>query len=202
MARLNAQFPESAKPRLSDLDWLEVERKRTFPFAYEQDLAQRIIPQRVMPWYVPMVDNDVIAAYLKMPPRVKLNSNIFRKMVVSVCPEKVRQIPDNNTRTSINASWPQYAIRRCLTSVQSRIKEKVMPQMATAGSWPNWQHYLRHSGKIESLWKRPNETAREIFTKILGSDPFEKSLNEYASGEIELFQRLLTQKLWLDQRTL
>jgi asparagine synthase (glutamine-hydrolysing) len=200
MSRLNAQFPESSRSRLSDEEWLEVERKRTFPLAYEQDLAQRVIPQRLMPWYVPVVDNDLIDVYLKLPPRFKLNASVFRKMLNSLCPEEVLRIPDSNTGAAINASWPAYTLHRYASSVRSRVEEKVLAQMATSGSWPNWRHYLRHSSLSASLWNRPNETARDIFTTILGKDPFEKSVSDYADGEIVLFQRLFTQKLWLDQR--
>jgi len=72
--------------------------------------------------------------------------------------------------------------------------------MATRGSWPNWAYYLRHSPKVHSLWARKNETARDLFVRILGTDPFQKSANQYRGREVEFFQRLLTQKLWLDQR--
>jgi hypothetical protein len=74
------------------------------------------------------------------------------------------------------------------------------PQLATAGSWPNWRHYFKHSTRVESLWQRPNETAREIFSTILGEDPQAASLHEYADRDVPLLQRLFTLKLWLDQR--
>ena len=200
MARLKAQFPESAQDRLSEQDWLEVERKRTFPLAYEQDLAQRVIPQRVMPWYVPVVDNDLIDVYLKIPARFKLNSSIFKKMLLSLCPANVLAIPDSNTNTAIGAVWPQYALNRYWSSIRNQIEAKVLSRMATSGSWPNWRHYLSHTQTIGPLWNRSNPVAKEVFTSILGRDPFARRLGEYASDEPILFQRLLTQKLWLDQR--
>jgi asparagine synthase (glutamine-hydrolysing) len=200
MARLNAEFPEATMGTLSERDWLEVERKRTFPLAYEQDLAQRVIPQRMMPWYVPLVDNDIIDTYLKMPPESKLNGRVFRKMLTSICPESVRAIPDSNTNAAIGASWPGYALYRSWSALRNRLEETVTSRMATRGSWPNWRHYLRHSKTIESLWNQPNETAAEVFTTILGRNPFELSVREHAAQDLVLFQRLFTQKLWLDQR--
>jgi hypothetical protein len=200
MARLNAQFPEAAKGPLSQRDWLEVERKRTFPLAYEQDLAQRVIPQRLMPWYVPLVDNDLINTYLKMPPRSKLNGRVFRKMLTSICPEKVRAIPDSNTSAAIGASWPAYALHRSWSALRNRLEETVTSRMATRGSWPNWRHYLCHSQTTESLWNRPNQVASEVFTTILGRNPFASTMRAHADQDLVLFQRLFTQKLWLDQR--
>jgi hypothetical protein len=72
--------------------------------------------------------------------------------------------------------------------------------MATSGSWPNWRHYVCRSKVIESLWNRPNPTAKGVFTEILGHDPFRKSIAEHAMTDLVLFQRLFTQKIWLDQQ--
>jgi hypothetical protein len=200
MERLNTRFPEANKGQLGEEEWLQVECKRTFPLAYEQDLAQRVIPQRLMPWFVPLVDNDLIDVYLRIPARFKLNSSIFKKMLIAVCPPNVLAIKDSNTNTAITASGPQYVLNRYWSSMRNRIEEKVMPRMATSGSWPNWRHYLRHSQTLGPLWKRPNPEAQTLFASILGTDAFAKSLGQYAADEPVLFQRLLTQKIWLDQR--
>jgi asparagine synthase (glutamine-hydrolysing) len=202
MARLKAQFPESAMPRLSETDWLDVERKRTFPLAYEQDLAQRVIPQRLMPWFVPSVDNDLLDVYLSIPPRFKLNASVFRKMLPLICRPEICFIPDNNTGSRLNASWPGYALARCSSALRNRFTEGFQSGMATLGSWPNWRYYLCHSKKIDALWNRPNKAARELFLSILGKDPYRKDIRDYASEDLVFFQRLVTQKLWLDQRAL
>lgn len=202
MARLKTRFPESTMPRLSETDWLEVERKRTFPLAYEQDLAQRVIPQRLMPWFVPAVDNDLIDAYLSIPTRFKLNGSVFRKMLPLICRAEICSIPDNNTGSRLNAAWPTYALARCTSALRNRFTERFQSGMATLGSWPNWRYYLRHSKKFDALWHKPNDAAREIFLSILGKDPYQKDIRYYASEDLALFQRLVTQKLWLDQRAL
>lgn len=199
-ARLHALFPEARKEPRSDQDWLHIQQKRTFPLAYEADLAQRVIPQRVIPWYLPIVDNDIIDTYQKMPSRYKLNASIFKKMVLILCKEEVCQIPDCGTGAPVTASWGRHCFHRYLSALRNRINRNLSPRMATRGSWPNWAYYLRHSPKVHSLWARKNETARDLFVRILGTDPFQKSANQYRGREVEFFQRLLTQKLWLDQR--
>ena len=115
---------------MTERDWLEIERKRSFPFAYEQDLAQRVIPQRLMPWYVPAADNDVIDAYLKIPPQFKLNGSVFRKMLPSICPPAVCRVPDSNTGAPVNASWPSYALHRCRSALRNR------SSIFRIASWP------------------------------------------------------------------
>jgi asparagine synthase (glutamine-hydrolysing) len=200
LARLRLTFPEAAKAQLSESDWLEVEQKRIFPLAYEQDLAQRTIPQRVLPWYVPIVDNDILAIYLKTPPRFKLNGSLFRKMLCLSCPPDLLRIPDNNTGARVNASWPNQALHHYWMSLRNRMADRANQGMATPGSWPNWRHYLLHSQTVESLWNRPNPQASSVFTEILGSDPFRRSIGEHLKNDLVLFMRLLTQKLWFDQR--
>ncbi len=199
-ARSRDLFPECSKGHLSPEDWLEVERKRTFPLAYEGDLAQRVIPQRVMPWFVPIADNEIIDVYLKIPSRQKLNGSLFKKMVSILCDERVLQVPDSNTGAPVNASWAQYSVHRYFSALSNRIHDKVFPRLATRGSWPNWAFYLRRSSVIQSLWTRPNGMARDVLGDLLGASPFQKPISEYQGREVEFFLRLLTLKLWLDQR--
>lgn len=200
MARLKARFPEAENARLSDLEWLNVEHKRAFPLAYEEDLAQRVIPQRVLPWYLPIVDTDIINTYLRIPPHFKLNSSLFRKMLTLLCSEKLCRIPDNNTGAPINASWPTQTLHRYWSAFRDRLDGKLGDGMATRGSWPNLRHYFRNSKLIDALWARPSPVAREVFTKILGKNPFDKSISDHAEANLALAFNLLTQKLWLDQR--
>jgi hypothetical protein len=160
-----------------------------------------VIPQKVMPWSLPIVDNDVIETYLRMPSRFKLNGSVFRKMLTLLCPKEVCGIPDSNTGAPVNCSGPTYALHRFYSSLRNRIVERILPQMATPGSWPNWRYYIQHSKIIESHWRRPNPLAKDIFTRILGKDPFQTTMRDYAGPEHLLFLRLLTQKIWLDQRS-
>ena len=199
-ARLRNLFPECSKGRLSPEDWLKVECKRTFPLAYEGDLAQRVIPQRVMPWFLPIADNEIIDVYLRIPSRDKLNASLFKKMVSILCDERVLRVPDSNTGAPVNASEARYSFHRYFSALSNRIHDKVFPGLATRGSWPNWTFYLRHSGVIQSLWRRKNGIAQDVFGDILGVDLFKKPVSEYHGREVEFFLRLLTQKLWLDQR--
>jgi asparagine synthase (glutamine-hydrolysing) len=201
LARLTALFPEPANRPLSGRDWLEVERKRTFPLAYEEDLAQRVIPQRVMPWYVPIVDNDILEVYLKTPARFKLNGSLFKKMLTLLGPPALCRVPDSNTGAPVNASWPRQAVHRYCSALQNRFANTLRPRMATAGSWPNWRHYFRHSRVMDSLWSRPNAVARELFITIIGKNNYHPDLRDYLDADPLLFLRLLTLKIWLDQRT-
>lgn len=199
-ARLEDQFPESVRTDLTEEDWLVIERKRTFPLAYEADLAQRVIPQRVLPWYVPVVDNDVVDTYLKIPPRFKLNGSLFKRVALLLCEEAVKRIPDSNTGAPLDAFRLRYSLCRFHTAVCNRLREKAFPRMSTRGSWPNWKYYIMHSRVIEALWERPNPLARDMLLKLVGYDPLCKKPREFSTRDTEFFLRLLTLKAWFERR--
>lgn len=198
--RLRASFPQAGERPLSEEDWFNIQCSRTFPLAYEGDLAQRVIPQRVMPWYLPILDNDIIDLYLRIPLRYKLGASLFRKMVLQLCDQELCRIPDNNTGARIDASGARYAFHRYLSALRNRIRERLLPGMATRGSWPNWEYYISRSRTVQSLWARKNNSARDLFVQLLGCDPFSRSTQGYRGRQVEQFMRLFTLKLWLDQR--
>jgi hypothetical protein len=154
-----------------------------------------------MPWYVPIVDNDILEVYLKTPARFKLNGSLFKKMLTLLGPPALCRVPDSNTGAPVNASWPRQAVHRYCSALQNRFANTLRPRMATAGSWPNWRHYFRHSRVMDSLWSRPNAVARELFISLIGEDNYHQDLRDYLDADPLLFLRLLTLKIWLDQRT-
>lgn len=200
-ARLDEVFPDNLKKDETDFGRLEIEKRRLFPLCYLPDNQQILIPQRVMGWYLPIVDNDIIDIYLMIPPKFKLNTSMYSKMVELQCGEKISKITNINTGARVNASRMSQIFHGYKSILKSKIK-KQKKSIATNESWPNWPYYIHHSKKIESLWMRKNETARDIFKQILGKDPYEKTIQEYKSDiDLKLFLRLLTLKLWFDQRT-
>lgn len=198
--RLEERFPESRRSVLSREDWLNVEQKRAFPLAYEGDLAQRAIPQRVIPWFVPMADNDLLSVYLRIPSELKLNSSLFKRMVQIVCDGQLAALPDSNTGASIKASGITYCYHRYLSALRNRLNRTFHGGLATRGSWPNWAFLVSHSSAMKDLWARPNAYAVDTFVRLFGHDPLSESPASFANGEIEYFLRLFTLKLWLDQR--
>ena len=197
--RLSQNFPGN-HTRLDEAEWLAVEQRRAFPFAYEGDSAMRLIPLRVIPWYLPIADNDLLAAYLRIPPRYKLNSSIFRKMLGRICSPAVLGIPDNNTGARVLAGTLERAGHRYRTALQNRIEKRLRPRIAERGSWPNWEFYVHHSPVVAQTWSNPGEETRGIFSAILGEDPFVRPITSYRGRTVELFSRIWTLKLWMEQR--
>jgi len=185
----------------SDYGRLEIEKRRLFPLYSEPDNMETIIPQRVMGWYLPIVDNDIIDTYLKIPPAYKLNTSMYSKTVELLCGEKISNITNINTGTRVNASRSSVMVHELIKSVKTRIR-RMKKSIATDESWPNWYFYIQNSKTIEDLWLREKDRAEELFVRLIGYNPYKKTILEHSSGQnIKLFLRLLTIKMWLMQRT-
>ncbi|MFX0199829.1 MAG: asparagine synthase-related protein [Candidatus Hodarchaeota archaeon] len=198
--RLDHSFPESLRNDQSEIAKLRIEEKRIFPLFNEPDNTATLVPQKVMSWYLPIVDNDIIDIYLKMPPKYKLNTSMYSKMVEVQCGERFSQIPNCNTGARVNASRISLFLHRNKKAIERQIKGTILKSVATDHSWPNWEYYAHHSEKVRSLWMRKNDVAQEIFAAIMGKDPYQMEIQKYRGKGVDLFFRLLTLKLWLDQR--
>ncbi|MEN6350231.1 MAG: hypothetical protein ABFD08_12655 [Syntrophomonas sp.] len=198
--RLDELFPDSVKYNETDMGRLEIEKRRLFPLYNEPDNQETLIPQRVMGWYLPIVDNDIIDTYLKIPPQYKLNTSMYSKMVELQCGKEISKIININTGARVNASQVSLIIHGIRKALLSRIKKK-RKSIATNESWPNWPFYIYNSKKIEFLWVRNNKKSIEIFSQLLGYNPYEKRIVEYQNRDLKLFLRLLTLKIWIEQRT-
>ncbi len=198
--RLEGIFPPEVRRCQNESGVLEVERRRVFPLLYEEDNAERTIPQRVMGWYVPIAQGELLDVALKMSCSMKLNRRLFVEMVARVCGERVCAIPDANTGAPVGAP-----VWREAMSVHTRrlagLAAKLKLSNATNGSWLNWTHYARHSAVVKALWSSPTADALDVFALVLGKDGFSGDINAYGGCRVYLFLQLLTLKLWFDQRS-
>lgn len=197
-ARLETFFPAELRRCDTEANVLAVEHRRMFPLAYEEDNAERTIPQRVMGWYVPIADNGLMDVILSMSPAMKLNRTLFARMVQKVCSPEITRIADSNTGAPINASPAREAFNFHLRTL-SRAWRKIRPSNATNGSWLNWNYYATHSPVIQSLWSEPNSDATDVFRQVLGN-AFSTEIAAYEGKRVYLFLQLFTLKLWFDQR--
>jgi asparagine synthase (glutamine-hydrolysing) len=197
--RLEEQFPRDLQRYDTEARLVDVEQRRMFPLCYEEDNAERTIPQRVMGWYVPVAENDLLSVQQKMTSAMKLNRRLFALMVAQVCAPRISQIRDANTGAPVESS----AMRRAFSHHLRRAGDlwrKLSASPAASGSWMNWNFYIGHSEKVRSLWSAPNPDAMEIFRQILGREGFSSDVHAYQNGRLGIFLQLFTLKVWLDQR--
>jgi len=198
--RWESRVPLEFQAQASESDVFEVEARRTFPLCYEGDNQQRVVPQRVSGWYLPVADRDVLHVYRKLPYHYKLNRSVFLKAVLLLCDGRVAAIPDANTGACPGAS----ATARFLSTNWLALKRKAATglrrTLSSDGSWPDWHHYVGHSRKLEELWKRPNDDAFGFFERVLGDGGARREMAAYQGRDVFLLVSLLTMKLWLEQR--
>lgn len=197
--RLEEIFPVKMKEDGTGMGRLAIEGKRLFPLCYEADSQQRVVPQRVLGWSLPIVDNDIVDTYLKVPPSFKMNVSFYSKMASLACGKEISRITNSNTGAPVNASAASQLFHRYQIAAKRRV-QRWKGTIATAESWPNWPFYIANSCKIEQLWMEGNGNARDLFREILGSDPYSKKIQEYRGRDLKLFRRLLTLKTWIDRR--
>ena len=197
--RLENLFPAELRRYDTEAVIQTVEQRRIFPLAYEEDNAERTIPQRVMTWYVPIADNDLLDVIQNMSCAMKLNRSLFAKTVGKICGDAISRIPDANTGVPVSASLLREAFSAHLRRA-GQVLEKIKPSVANNSSWLNWGYYARQSKVIRSLWASPTPDALDVFNQVLGHDGFSPDLGAYDGRRVYLFLQLFTLKLWFDQR--
>jgi asparagine synthase (glutamine-hydrolysing) len=195
--RLDMSFPDRLKDDTSDIGRLKIEAKRMFPLSHD---LENLVPQRVMPWYLPTIDNEIIDVYLKIPPKYKLNVSLFSRVAELLCNHKFSRIPNSNTGARIGAPKINSIIHEYKKAISTQIKSIFRQSILSDDSWPNWEFYICNSKVIESLWMRNHSKVKDIFRTILGEDPYFKNIHDYKGIQNIFFLRLLTLKIWIEQR--
>lgn len=177
----------------------QIEVKRTFPLCYEGDNQQRVVPQRVTGWFLPMADQEIVDIYRRIPYPFKLNRSLFLKAVRRLCDPGVAAVTDANTGTKPGAGM----LREFLSEQRLRVTRKVRqfrPSIGTDGSWPDWWYYVARSKKLAELWERPNPAATDLLRRIVGPQNVRPAVTDYVGRDTFLLVSLLTLKLWMDRR--
>lgn len=176
---------------------------RVRPLTREADSLGRLYLLATQPWDPVMADNDLIEFYGRLSPAMKINSKIFAQAVVKLLPAAGRNIPNNNPgQLALGLPfWHQWLAGAAWT-VRTSIHGKLHPEkakLATTCSWPNFSYFIANSKLIPKLWTDWSSGQTEILSQILGYNPAIKNLESW-SIDPDLFLRLLTLKLWLQQR--
>ncbi len=176
----------------------QVEARRTFPLCYEGDNQQRLVPQRMTGWNLPVADRDIMTVYRRIPWHYKLNRSVFLKAIAQICQGPVARIPDANTGAPIGASSLVEFISSNWLRLERRMS-RAKKSIATEGSWPNWHYYVSHSTVLRDLWRRPNAQAEDSFRSLLSPSDIRRETTDYQGEDTFLLVSLLTLKLWFDQ---
>lgn len=197
--RWESRVPREYQRQDSPAAVFQVEARRTFPLCYEGDNQQRLVPQRLTGWSLPVADREVLDVYCRIPFHYKLNRSLFLKTAQALTGDRLAGIPDANIGARLGASRTE----RWLAANWQRLRRKFWrsrPSIATEESWPNWHYYVPRSRKLAELWQRPNPDAFDFFRRVIGPENVSPDVRDYSGDRLFLFVSLLTLKLWFDQR--
>jgi asparagine synthase (glutamine-hydrolysing) len=197
--RIRARYPSRLTQDTSDSSVFDLEVVRTFPLCYEGDNSQRVIPQRVTGWFLPVSDPRLLRVYCRIPYRWKLNRSIFKQAVRILCGSRFDSIPDANTGARVGAPWWAVAAKAATQRVLRQYR-KLRPSIATQGSWPNWRYYTKHSRVLADLWERPVPDAEPLLRTALGSAYPESPFGAGSEAQMWLQVQMLTVRLWMSRR--
>ncbi len=204
MRRLFDRFPQNVRDRY-EAHRLTIEDLRLRPLAREADASGRMILWRTLPWDPILADNEVISVYDRISPELKLNGEVFGRAVGKLIGRAGRRIPNNNYGTPVDASERARAFWFLAATLRRKVsrltdRRRAASGLATTGSWPNWSHYVAHSPQLRALWTGPSPSERDFFTDVMGSDPWQVTLPEWAARNPLLIMRMITARIWLQQR--
>jgi len=199
--RLDESFPHDLRNPYTPDKRLIIMSRRLFPLCYEPDHAETVVSQKAFPWYLPIVDNDILRMYLRIHPNQRLNAALYTKAVKIVVGNKIASIPDTNTRSRVGATNIEKMISFYIMASKEKMRKYFglrKQSIANEGSWPNLDYYIANSKVIREIWERPNDLAEELFSEIIGYKDY-KLISNYSQRKLYLFLRLFTLKVWLDQ---
>jgi asparagine synthetase B (glutamine-hydrolysing) len=195
--RLNEAYGAEMRADRTNQGKLIVENKRIFPLYSESENPTTIIPQRVMGWFLPSVDTDILNVYLKTPVSYKLHPSMYSLMVEMVCGKTASKIDNVSTGTRVNPSKFNLVINSYRRALQRRVY-RLKGTIATDESWPDWLNYVHNSKKIKSLWRRETNKTRDLFSEILGVNPYSNEIQDFKATGLDSFLRLITLKIWFE----
>jgi asparagine synthase (glutamine-hydrolysing) len=199
---ISSQYDLSIRERENHLfenysNLTELESKRSFPLFRESDAIMRLSLIRFFQADFVAADNDLIDCFLVIPPKYKINSQVFGQAVARIT-QKINHIPHANTNIKIGTHPYIFVIKSLIDSMKKKLKRDKKGILTGEGSWINFIEYARKSKKVAHVWNSIDQIERDIIIKILNYDPWSKG-KEYILNQKDghnLLFRIITFCKW------
>lgn len=202
--RVAEQYAGIDTARLDEGGWWEVAHRRVGTLSRTSAIGGPISLQRALPWDTFVADRAMVAVYEQLTTDARVNASVWERAVRRLTPSRARNIPNNNGGARVGASEVE-KVACFLYGVAYRklfrrdIDGTPLNSGLTRGSWPNFAYYLAHSPVIEDLWRPRVPVVTDIICDLLGFNPWDTSTWDVRRAGMG-FGRLLTLKLWLEDR--
>jgi len=151
---------------------------------------------RTFPYDTFLADSRVAACYSRTHPDWKLNRELWGKVAARLC-KGAGDIVDANYGWRVDASMQEKAVIFVAGCVGRRLRRGKITGIEdgdrppSSGSWPDLGWYAQRSATIKRLWTSATAEERDRMATVCATDPWKKSLDDWASDGNQLF-RLLT----------
>jgi asparagine synthase (glutamine-hydrolysing) len=201
--RLQAWFDGCPTDLKSDLDHLVIEDRRIRPACYTVSVSGQLM-YRVYPYDTFLADSRVAECYGKMPAKWKLNGEAWGQAAGIIC-AKASDIVDSNFGWRVDASIASRLIGFTQGWIKRRLPKRLSSKLAankhedhpnTSASWPDYGWYALHSPTLKELWSTTSHEHREKMTRIWGSNPWDKPLEQWSRYPLDLFRIMTLLQHW------
>ncbi|MGH6923675.1 MAG: hypothetical protein ACRED5_08035 [Propylenella sp.] len=185
----------------TERDRLMVEDRRARPACYTVSVSGQMM-YRAYPYDTFLADSRLAECYRRIPPRWKLNSEVWGLAATQVCSAAASVVNANfgwridagPTRRllSFSGAWAGRRLER-LTGRHSPRDDGRPP---SAGSWPDMGWYALHSERLRDIWNSVPHDDRLLMKSICGLDPWKRPLGEWSPDGSYLFRMLTLIAHW------
>jgi asparagine synthase (glutamine-hydrolysing) len=185
----------------TETDRLLCEDKRVRPACYAVSISGPIM-YRTYPYDTFFGDRLIADCYGKLKASWKLNGQAWGAATRRIC-TGAEHVVDANWGAPMGASIPHKIFVFGLGWFRRRIQKVINDAPPVQGisiesdsSWPNMGWYIIHSETIKTLWLSIPEHYRKLLFEILGYDPWNIPLNEWARRPGDFFRMLALLLHW------
>jgi len=199
--RMQAWFSDCPTELKTERDRFAVEDRRARPACYTVSVSGQMM-YRIYPYDTFLADSRIAECYRRIPPKWKLNSEVWGLAAAQVCAEAADVVNANfgwrldagpiQRLWSFSKSWAGRRIRRLLP--EKTITENHHPP--STGSWPDMGWYAVNSQTLRDIWNSVGNEDRALMKSICGFDPWKRPLAEWSLDGAYLFRMLTLIAHW------
>lgn len=145
-----------------------------------------------------MYDNELFDVYLSMPPHLRANAKIYRKIFRKIAP-KVLSIPDANTYLPLNAPWLLHWIGSLIKGKILQLRILLNHNQSRFGTYINLAELIRKNKKLRNMIKGTIEDDKSIDPNIFNKKQINNIFNDHMQRKQNnslIILRILTFGQW------
>jgi asparagine synthetase B (glutamine-hydrolysing) len=203
--RVREQYAGIDTASLNEEGWWRVAHRRVGVLSRTSAVGGPTSLQRALPWDTFMADRAMASVYEQLTTEARVNGTVWERAVKRLTPKAARDIPNNNWGARVAASDAEKTARFLYGVAYRKLFRRdtdgtLLGAGVTRGSWPEFGHYLSHSPVVADLWHPRDPVAADALRDITGYDPWAPDAQPDPRRGGVAFGRLLTLKLWLEDR--